>query len=314
MGFMSKKQQPTPGRRSAIDPDSRTRANRTELDARYSFRRNRTLTGSLSSDVPSANEHNSELKSARVHTHHLRKHRRRATGALVVVFLGVAILCFMILQSIVKVQVATTADVPDSSAYEQKIHDYLMRRPMERFRFSVNTEALAIYLQSQGMPEVKSVSEDVDQSGIGGASFSLLFRRPVVAWQTAGVKLYVDGLGNSFQRNYYEEPPVQVIDQTGIQTQNNQVLASNRFLGFIGKVVGKMNDNGFKVSQIVLPASTTRQVQVMSEGVAYPIKFSVDRSAGEQAEDAARAIKYLQSKNITPEYLDVRVSGKAYYK
>lgn len=156
MGFMSKKQQPTPGRRNAISPDSRTRADRTELDARYSYRRNRTLTGSLS-DVSSANENNAELKSARVHAHHLRKHRRLATGALVGVLLGVVILCFMIFQSIVKIQVVSNADVSDFSIYEQKIHDYLMKRPMERFRFSINTKALATYLQSQGMPESQSL-------------------------------------------------------------------------------------------------------------------------------------------------------------
>jgi hypothetical protein len=42
--------------------------------------------------------------------------------------------------------------------------------------------------------------------------------------------------------------------------------------------------------------------------------MSVDRPAGEQAEDAMRAIKYLQSKGMTPAYIDVRVGGKAYYK
>ena len=51
--------------------------------------------------------------------------------------------------------------------------------------------------------------------------------------------------------------------------------------------------------------------EVFPEGLKYL------RKAGmylEQAEDAVRAIAYLNAKGISPEYLDVRVSGKAYYK
>jgi hypothetical protein len=44
------------------------------------------------------------------------------------------------------------------------------------------------------------------------------------------------------------------------------------------------------------------------------VKFSVDRAVGEQAEDAARAVRYLDGKGMSPEYLDVRISGKAFYK
>lgn len=314
MGFMSKKQQPIPRRRHNSDDEPRTRATKAELDARYSFRRNRTLTGSLSSDVSSANENNSELKSSRVYGHHLRKHRRRATGALAAVLLGIAGLAFLLSQAIIQVKVATDADLQDTELYHQKVQEYLMKRPLERFRFSINTTALAAYLQSQDMPEVDTVQSDVDANGFGGAIVHIAFRQPVVAWQTAGVKLYVDALGNSFQRNYHSEPPVQVVDQTGIQSENNQVLASNRFLGFIGKVVGRMSDNDYRVTSIVLPANTTRQVQVVVEGVQYPVKFSVDRPAGEQAEDAARAINYLSQQGVDPEYLDVRVSGKAFYR
>ena len=92
------------------------------------------------------------------------------------------------------------------------------------------------------------------------------------------------------------------------------MLASDRFIGFIGRTVSRLQTQGFTASKVVLPASTTRQLLVSIEGLPYPIKFSVDRSAGEQAEDAARSVRYLAGKGITPEYLDVRVPGKAYYK
>lgn len=199
--------------------------------------------------------------------------------------------------------------------YELKIDDYLHKHPFERFRFALNTQALAAYMQAHDMPEVQAIASTVEPTSVfANASIHLTFRKPAVVWQTAGTKLYVDAKGNSFQRNYYAEPTVQVVDQTGIQSQNNQVLASNRFLAFIGKVVGRMQENGYNVTQVILPANTTRQVQIRVQGVAYPIKLTVDREVGEQAEDAARAVRYMQQKGITPEYIDVRVSGQAYYK
>lgn len=314
MVFMSKKQQQASRRSVNHLPDRRLRSTSAELDTKYSFRRNRTLTGSLASGVASANEQAAELKSSRVQSHHLRRHRRRAFSALLAVGVGGLLLAFLLSQSIMTIRATSSAKNPDLAMYEQKIHDYLLRRPMERFRFSLNTQALTTYLQAQNMPEVESVASDIKPNGLGKAILELTFRKPVVAWQTAGVKLYVDALGNSFQRNYLPEPAVQVVDQTGIQSQNNQVLASNRFLGFIGKVVGRMKDNGLTVTELILPANTTRQVQVRIQDVPYLVKFSVDRPAGEQAEDAARSVKYISQQGMSPEYLDVRVSGKAFYR
>lgn len=314
MGFMSKKQQPTSHRRIDSDHIVRTRATSTELDNRYSFRRNRTLTGSLSSDIGSANEGNAELKSPRVHSHHLRKHRRHAFSALLAVMAVAGILSFLLLQSIVRVQVTADIKLPDPTMYESRIHGYLLSHPLERFRFSLNVNSLVAYLQAHDMPEVESISSDIKPDGIGGAMLRVVFRKPVVLWQTASTRLYVDSSGNSFKLNHHSEPAVQVVDQTGIQSQDNQVLASDRFIAFIGRVVGRMQDNGLTVSEVILPADTTRQVQVRATGVDYPIKFSVDRPAGEQAEDAARAIRYLQQNGIIPEYLDIRISGRAFYK
>ncbi len=316
MVFLSKKQQSTPRRRmNPTEPSGEARATAEDLKTRYNFRRNRTLTGSLSSDVASANEHRSELRSGRVHTHHLRRHRRHAGMALLMSLLFAAGLGFLLYQAIGTVQVAASVGgSPDRSLYTAKITDYLNRHPGERFRFSLNTAGLASYLQNHDAPEVASVAGDVALNGFTRAEVYLKFRQPVVAWQTGGAHMYVDGEGVAFSRNYYSEPRVQVVDQTGIQAKDNQVLASNRFLGFIGKVVGRMSTHGYEVTDIILPANTTRQIEVKCATVSYPIKFSIDRPVGEQAEDASRSIQYFTQHAVTPQYLDVRVSGRAFYK
>ena len=146
MGFMSKKQQSVPRRRLERNDDFRVRPTATDLEARYAFRRNRTLTGSLSSDVASVGEHHAELKSARVHTHHLRRHRRRAFGGLLVVIAACLALMFLLSQAIISATVISSVQPTNTVIYEQKIQEYLHTHPLERFRLSLNTQSLASYL------------------------------------------------------------------------------------------------------------------------------------------------------------------------
>ena len=304
-----------PARRSGLSSPRQARATDESLGERYTFRRNRTLTGSLAPGVSSVNEHRAELKSSRIHAHDLRHHRRKLSAILLSVLVVGAFLALLVYQSVAIVRVKALTDTPiDTQQYEEAIQQYLAGRPIERSRVTLDTAELAKYLQTSGYPEVRAVVEHMDFDGVGASTINLEFRRPAIVWQTGSTRLYVDDTGVAFTRNYYAEPTVSIVDQSGIGTQDNKVLASNRFLAFIGMVVGRMNANGHTVTQVALPAGTTRQIAVSVATVPYPIKFSVDRPVGEQVEDAARAMAYLSAKGISPEYLDVRVSGKAYYK
>ena len=312
---LPQKKQQQPARRSSLPSARQTRAGNEELSDRYTFRRNRTLTGSLSSGVSSATEHRAELKSSRIHAHDLHRHRRKLSAILLSVLAVGALLALLVYQSVAIVRVKALTDAPvDARQYEEAVQQYLAGRPIERSRLTLNTAELAKYLQTSGYPEVRAVADHMDFDGVGASTINLEFRRPAIVWQTGNTRLYVDDTGVAFTRNYYAEPTVNIVDQSGIGTQDNKVLASNRFLAFIGMVVGRMNASGHTVTQVALPAGTTRQIAVSVVTVPYPIKFSVDRPVGEQAEDAVRAIAYLNAKGISPEYLDVRVSGKAYYK
>jgi hypothetical protein len=314
MMFSRKKQNNTPGRRREGSP-TKQRARADDLDARYSFRRNRTLTGSLSSDVASVGEHRAELKSSRVHAHGLKRHRRHLGLLLTGVAITGLALLVLIYQSIALVHISSLAPKGiDTALYQSKIQEYLTIHPFERSRLFLDTNALGAYLQANGCPEVLSVLPETRFDGIGTSQLTLEFRKAVVTWTTGSQHLYVDENGVAFTRHYYPDPAVKVVDKTGIQSQNNQVLASNRFLGYIGMIIGAMRQYDYTVTSVILPEATTRQIAINIEGHAYPIKFSVDRAVGEQAEDAARSIRYLDSKGVSPEYLDVRISGKAFYK
>ena len=320
MNLLRKKQQSQPQRRraSSVQRGQGRGSEVTPLYAdRYTYRRNRTLTGSLSSDVASVNEHRAEFKSPRVQSHQLRQHRRRLTGALLGVSVVALVLLWVVWHAIATVQIKIAMDgarPTDTQVYVDAIQRYLTSHPLERTTVTVNTETLTAAVQHE-LPEVKAITLKADASSFGTGVFSVTMRQPVVSWQTGSTRLYVDTDGVSFTRNYYHSPSVEVVDETGIQAVNNRILASSRFLGFIGLTIGQFASQGLTVAKVTLPVDTTHQLLVSVTSVSYAIKVNTDRSAAHQAEDAARSIRYLEAKGIVPrDYVDVRVSGRAFYK
>jgi hypothetical protein len=314
MGIFSKKQtSQTPGRRrnAAILGQRATDAS---LSERYTFRRNRTLTGSASSQVTSLNETGAQLKSSRVQAHELLKRRRHLRAVLFLILLiagGLSLLIWQFTASVnVRAEGETTLQLDRS--YEETIQEYLGRRPIERLRFLTNEADLLEYLHAN-VPEIEAITIE-GSTGFGRSSFVIRLRQPIAVWTINGREQYVDETGTAFSRNYFAAPSVKIVDNSGIRVESGQAVASNRFLGFVGRVVGHAKTNGYTVKQVIIPSGTTRQIELRLDGVEYPVKFSIDRPAGEQAEDMARGLRWLTTNNKKPAYLDVRVSGKAYYR
>ncbi len=301
-------------RRQASDEQVRPSAE--DLSNRYAFRRNRTLTGSSSAQVASSNELNAELRSPRAHVHHLTALRRR----LLATFIGVAFVAlglYLLLSQLVAsatIQMAKIGVLPndDQAAYHEALDSYYGARPAERLRFLLNEQALLAHLQAS-RPEIKSVRIEPGD-GIGNASVTLVSRQPIARWNLSGSNQYVDSDGIVFARNYYSDPGLQIVDNSGIQASSNRLVASNRFLGFVGRVIAKSSANGLSVETVTIPTLTTRQIVLTLKGKKTQYKLSVDRSAGQQVEDIVHIDRYLAAKGLTPGYVDVRISGKAFYK
>ena len=271
------------------------------------FRRNQTL---------SSYRHNTPEESSRQKAHHLARQRRRLGGIFLVVTLIVAGLLFLLWQLIAQVTITTTsrqlATSFSTKPYEQVINDYLAKNPAQRLRLALDQTALTQYVSDQ-LPEV----EDVKVTGLAGiarASVAITFRTPVAGWQINSKQYYVDADGVVFDKNYYSAPAVQIIDESGVSPEQGSTVVGTRLLGFLGKVVSQAKGRGYTVVKALLPADTTRQVDVYFDGIATRVKMSIDRGAGEQLEDAQRSLNFLKSTNVTPEYIDVRVPGRAAYR
>jgi hypothetical protein len=201
----------------------------------------------------------------------------------------------------------------DKQKYQNVIQNYLDQNPISRLTFLLDQSSLSNFVSAK-LPEVANVSHGT-MAGIGVTSFTITMRSPVAGWQINGQQYYVDSSGIPFKENYFSSPSVQITDNSGISYKvGTTAIASNRFLGFVGRVVALTKASGYTVTQALLPPNTTRELELRLKETSYYVKLSIDRPAGEQIEDMVSAIKYFTARGQSPQYIDVRVSGKAFFK
>lgn len=256
-----------------------------------------------------------DSKSPRIQVHHLINRRRRLTSILLITILVILSLWFLIGNFTATVSVSssdTTMIQPiEVSKYETIIQDYLRVNPLGRFHFFLNQSDMTNYVSGIA-PEIENVVQK-SMLGIGVTDFNVKMRSPVAGWEIDGKQYYVDASGIPFEDNYFASPEVKIIDNSGASLQTGEASVSRRFLGFVGLVVSLVRSSGYTVTQAVLPANTTRQLEIKLKDINLSVKMSIDRPVGEQVEDMSRAVKYFVSHSQMPSYIDVRVSGKAFY-
>src|SRR5688572_28419330 len=98
MRLFSKKQKKLAGSPRRRQTNVTERPSDDNLQQRYAFRRNRTLTGSASSQVTSTNASKAQLKSSRVQTHELVRRRRHVGLSLLLVVICAGALFGLIYQ------------------------------------------------------------------------------------------------------------------------------------------------------------------------------------------------------------------------
>lgn len=100
----------------------------------------------------------------------------------------------------------------------------------------------------------------------------------------------------------------EIVDESG----GGQI--STRVKEYIGRIEQDLRALGYTVKRVVLPAGMSRTLYVDLDGETTYFKASLDRGTAVSAEDIQRMSNYLKEHDLHPEYVDVRVEGKAYYK
>jgi cell division septal protein FtsQ len=281
----------------------------------YIFRRSRTITGTKSPDVTASAAHRGHFKTERITLMELREHRQQILRFLTGCVLASMILGFLVVNFIVSPQVQTPQKgtrQPIIADYQKSIYHYFDDHPFERFGFLLRPDGVEAQIV-RDHPEVRAVSIARDWYG-GDVRFSIAFRTPLLVWKTGTKQFYVDAQGVAFNYNHFAEPTLAVTDQSGIPPDQSGVVASSRFIKFLGQIVAAVNGYGKGVvEQVIIPAAT-REIDLKLAGREYIIKTNTDRDPLQEAEDIANALKHFDQRGLKPEYIDVRVAHKAFYK
>ena len=104
------------------------------------------------------------------------------------------------------------------------------------------------------------------------------------------------------------QPTVAIVDEAGVAVPRKV----REFVGFLEQDLKEYN---ITLSRAVLPRNKTREVDVYVADFEGYFKLSLDRGAGVSVEDMDRILRFLKGQGIIgAEYVDLRVSGKAYYR
>jgi len=240
--------------------------------------------------------------------------RRRKLGAFFVVLaIFISLISIFLFQFISKVSIVSNESKSQNlSKYEKSVEEYLNINPSERILSNLNKNALLESLQKD-YPEVLSIS-DIKFNGLTSYKIYLDFRKPVASWLVDGKEFFVDSEGVSFNVNNFEKPSLNIIDDSGAIISNGKNVASSSFFSFIGKLVSAANKQGLEISKIRIPPLSLRQVEVSVKDVSYFARMSTADSAEGQIINFKKAIEYFRAHKISPNYIDLRIEGKGYYK
>lgn len=249
----------------------------------------------------------------RVAVNQLRKQRHKLMTVLLLFIISSCVIVFLLTQMTINMSVITPSarSAKGADTYIALLDDYFEDQPLERLLFLTNYESLNGYF-ARLAPEVKSIRLESD--GIASAKVKLIFREPVMTWSVGGKKYYVDSDGVIFERNYFDEPEVAVDDQSGIPTTPGQEVVNKPFMSFLGQSVSKFRQKGFVVSGVILPIDTVRQAVFSLSERSYSVRMTLDRGVDSQVDQAVEAISFFDNRGSTPEYIDVRVDQRVFYK
>ena len=205
-----------------------------------------------------------------------------------------------------------TISSEERDKYTGAVQEYLNNNPFQRFAFALNENSLTSFV-SDRYAEVRDV-EMMGISGFGEYAFDIEARKPVASWRMAGETFFVDDRGVAFKENLYNDPGVDIVDNSGARSEEGDVLISSSFLRFVGRAISFSAQRGYTVTEVTIPPLAFRQVEFTIEGLPYKILMTTSRNAGVQVEDMDNAIKHFTSQGRNPSYIDVRVEGNAVFR
>ena len=246
---------------------------------------------------------------------------RNLPSLVALVVMSLSVLYCLGLSTNPKVVVSTSSPqsvvLRDKSEYEQGAQQILQQSILSRTKFTINSGNFEKAFQA-AFPEVGDVS----------IALPLVSRRPIVTISTAQPQLLLTAqskvyvldrrgtvimLANDLNSLTRQSLPV-VNDQSGLSVSVGKTVLPAEDIQFITTVLAQLKAKQVTAQTITLP-TTAHEVDIKPADQPYFVKFNVDTDAREAAGSYLAAKQKLeQTQSVPAQYIDVRVSGRAYYQ
>ncbi len=139
-------------------------------------------------------------------------------------------------------------------------------------------------------------------------------RTATLGWKSGSQVYALDGNGKVIGMLAELGVPVPVVeDTTNLPIHLGDTVAPARFVAFASLVVQKLPEQGIAATGLRITDTTSEIYVTTNKG--YGLKFDTTRRVEEGLGDLKSVLTTLASQKKTPmEYIDLRISGKAYWK
>ena len=175
----------------------------------------------------------------------------------------------------------------------------------------VDTDGLAAGLRGD-----QSLIDDIQikRQWPNGLNIRIVERTPVLLWQTGDTTYWVDvdGIVVNQAAGTLTKLPL-IVDRSNLPVKAGDRVVGTRFVAFIRDLVDQMPKQGLSIAGFAVPDTTTEVYVTTVKG--FIVKFDTTRPSSEGLVALTQVMGQLTKDKKTPaEYIDLRVSGKAYYK
>lgn len=248
----------------------------------------------------------------------------RAKNILNVVVIFIVFLLLVGLSSTPKIVItgddASKTFVRDPIVYQAAARKLFGASTFNANKLTINTATVARGLKEQ-FPELRTVSISLPVIGRQPTVYVQPATPQLILQSNGGTQYMLDSNGRALATvtpsaklpTGKEALPI-VTDQSGLPLKVGDVALPSGSVSFITEVSGQLHAKNLRIASWTLPAGTS-ELNVKVEGASYYVKFNLRGKAREQAGSFIATKQRLEGQNAVPkEYIDVRVSGRVYYK
>lgn len=161
------------------------------------------------------------------------------------------------------------------------------------------------------MPQLEAV--DVERRWPHSVALTITIKRPALGWSTGGQAYLLDDDGTVIGSLPAGSKLPVVVDSSNLPVQGGQQVVTASFIDFCTTLITALPATGLKATQFTVQ-QTTYDLTVQTNQP-YHLIFDTTRNVNDEVSDLKTIQAKLAQLHQTPnQYIDLRISGRAYYQ